>query len=219
MGQGIVDFYNTIQNRGFSRDFSFVFTDMDIFIDMDLNDSDKNDLMVYGIGAQLPAYETRTETLPFRGMEFNIPMTTRFSNSESWNVEFYIDSKLANYFNFAVIAYDQFNPITGYGNGTQGLYERKVSFMVLDETSTPISEITLFGVFIKAIGEVKYIKTGEGSVQKLPLVFSYQFANFKLITGDGEQGFFARIRDFGIKSKDVIQNTRRVVQEISNFRL
>ena len=92
MAQGIKEFYQEAQTRGFQRDFQLRLIDWSVLNDTgdgEGNIMDEEDFVLLKT-ATLPQMETTINPAPFMGLEFNVPGTTKFPGSKAWNVEFYM---------------------------------------------------------------------------------------------------------------------------------
>ena len=90
--QGIQNFYSAAQDTGFTRDFQLRITEWKV-----LNNAeqlDEIDALVMLRTATLPSMVTTVNQVPFMGLDFNLPGTTKFPGSQAWNVEFYYQQNL-----------------------------------------------------------------------------------------------------------------------------
>ena len=181
--QGIQNFYSAAQETGFTRDFQLRITPWKVLNNAEF--LDEIDALVMLRTATLPSMVTTVNQVPFMGLDFNLPGTTKFPGSQAWNVEFYYQQNLRE----AGYSYPSLRELfisTMLGNfdfqetstGNLQLPNKDDHFIelaVVDDQLSNISNYWLHGAFITQVGDVAFDLTGAGAVQKIPLTIAYQY--------------------------------------------
>ena len=87
MAQNISDFYRSVQQKDFARQFQFRLVKL-------ANTNFDEDTLVYVQTASLPGRAITNVPVPFMGLQFNVPGTVTYPNSNAYAVRFRCD---ANY--------------------------------------------------------------------------------------------------------------------------
>ena len=176
--QGIQDFYRVAQDTGFTRDFQLRITDWSVLNDAGaLNEDDFLMLRT----ATLPSMQTTVNQVPFMGLDFNLPGTTKFPGSQAWNVEFYFQqdrgdgTSLRDIFISTMLGNFDFQDTS---TGNLQLPDRDQNYIemcTVDDQLEPLVTYTLQGAFITQVGDVSFDLTAGGAVQKIPVTIAYQY--------------------------------------------
>ena len=180
--QGIQEFYSVAQDSGFVRDFQLRITDWKV-----LNDTGglgEDDYLMLRT-ATLPNMQTTINQVPFMGLDFNLPGTTKFPGSQAWNVEFYfqqqnlasgqIGGSLRDIFISTMLGNFDFQETS---TGNLQLPSRETNYIemcIVDDNLEPLTNYRLEGAFITQIGDVTFDLTAGGAVQKIPVTIAYQY--------------------------------------------
>ena len=81
----IQEFYNAAQQKEFARLFQFKVRTLGPFTEQDL---------LYVETAQLPDKSIASKTVPYYGLNFNVPGTVSYPGSDAWAVTFRCDEGL-----------------------------------------------------------------------------------------------------------------------------
>ena len=180
--QGIQNFYRIAQETGFTRDFQLRIIAWNVLNNVqDLNET----ALVMLRTAALPSMVTTVNQVPFMGLDFNLPGTTKFPGSQAWNVEFYYQQDLSRVgYSFPSLREHFISTMLGNfdfqetSTGNLQLPDKSNNFIeiaVVDDKLEDISNYTLHGAFITQVGDVAFDLTGAGAVQKIPLTIAYQY--------------------------------------------
>ena len=171
MSQGIQDFYRIAAGRGLQRDFQLRITLWNMTNSPVLTDLDNVLLKT----ATLPQMETTINPAPFMGLEFNVPGTTKFPGSKAWNLEFYMTQQANLRDTFVTALTTNFNINNSSGNLRLPPETDTVQFALVDDNLRAITNYTLYGAFVAAVGDVSFDLTGSGVIQKIPVTIAYQY--------------------------------------------
>ena len=172
--QGISQFYEVAQQRGFVRDFQLRLKYWNVLNNR--GSLDDNDFLLLTT-ATLPSMETTIVTAPFMGLDFNVPGTTKFPGSKAWDVEFYMTQSRNLRDIFIEIMKANFD-YDGTSTGNLRLPEingNNLSFTLVGDDLTEDTVYNLHGTFITKVGDVKFDLTKNGEIQKIPVTISYQY--------------------------------------------
>jgi len=91
VNQLIQDFYRVAQNREFARDYSFrvlsINTGGASSVEFDQDD------LVYIKTASLPERSISNVTVPYMGLNFNVPGNATYPGSDAYSLTFYADAQ------------------------------------------------------------------------------------------------------------------------------
>ena len=180
--QGISQFYEVAQQRGFVRDFQLRLKYWNVLNNR--GSLDENDFVLLTT-ATLPSMETTIVTAPFMGLDFNVPGTTKFPGSKAWDVEFYMTQNRNLRDIFIEIMKANFD-YDGTSTGNLRLPEingNNLSFTLVGDDLTEDTVYNLHGTFITKVGDVKFDLTKNGEIQKVPVTISYQYWTSLTSTG------------------------------------
>lgn len=172
--QNIQRFYKIAQDRDFSRDFLFRVTQMQLQGVPALRDDD----LVYVKTASLPGRSISNVEVPYMGLNFNVPGSVTYTNSDSYSLTFYLDaqSTLRSYFEQATR--NLFDDQTSTGEyGTSGL-ENYIILEQLDKqlNTVPNGSYKLIGASIRDVGSIEYsIAGGKGETVDIEVTLAYHY--------------------------------------------
>ena len=179
MAQGIKEFYQEAQSRGFQRDFQLRLIDWSVLNDTgdgEGNIMDEEDFVLLRT-ATLPQMETTVNPAPFMGLEFNVPGTTKFPGSKAWNVEFYMtqSKNLRNIFIATLLNNFNFEDTSTGNMQLPGINSDTIQLALINDNMERITQYRLHGAFITSVGDVAFDLTASGAVQKIPVTIAYQY--------------------------------------------
>ena len=179
MAQGIKEFYQEAQTRGFQRDFQLRLIDWSVLNDTgdgEGNIMDEEDFVLLKT-ATLPQMETTINPAPFMGLEFNVPGTTKFPGSKAWNVEFYMtqSKNLRNIFIATLLNNFNFEDTSTGNMKLPGINSDTIQLALINDNMERITQYRLHGAFITSVGDVTFDLTASGAVQKIPVTIAYQY--------------------------------------------
>jgi|TARA_R110002020_G_scaffold260513_3_gene474752 hypothetical protein len=185
MALTVEQFYETGSSAGFSRDFSFRVTDINIG---GMSVSEGDDVLIFARTASLPGREIEDKLANFGGHEFHLGGRAVYSNAAGYPIEFYCDEGIGLRDQFEKASRSTFlNGVGGDGFGFNP--GAKIVLQTLSKagpTARGTSEITLNGVSIRDIGDIDYtIADGTGEVVTFSVTFAYQFYDLNKNQGAG----------------------------------
>jgi hypothetical protein len=173
VNQLISDFYRVAQVRDFSRDYQFR------VLSINTGDSgvtfDQDDL-VYIRTASLPERAIQNKTVPFMGLNFNVPGNATYPNSEAYALEFYADAQSKIRQKFEQWSLDTFNDANSTGNYFMPKQNSSIDLVQLDAKMNKIAQYKLVGVSVRNVGALQYnIAEGTGETVKFTATVSYHY--------------------------------------------
>lgn len=172
VNQNIQNFYRAAADRDFSRDFLFRVTQLQL---QGVPAMDENEL-IYVKAAQLPGRDISNVTVPYMGLNLNIPGTVTYPGSEAYALNFYLDadSNLRNYFEQASRALFDDQTSTGeYGTPDDDFF---IQLAQLDKELEPVAEYKLVGASLRSVTGIDYaISDGTGATVDINTTISYHF--------------------------------------------
>lgn len=174
VNQSIQQFYKVAQDRDFSRDFLFRVTQMQLQGVPGLRDEE----LVYVKTAVLPGRDITNVSVPYMGLEFNVPGSVKYPGSDGYELTFYLDgqSTLRNYFETASRNLFDDESSTG-AYGTPGLE----SYLILEQldkelNTVPNGAYKLVGASIRSINNISYdIAAGTGETVEITVSLAYHY--------------------------------------------
>lgn len=173
MGMGIGGFYTNAVAKDFSRDFSMRVVSIGPGV---LNENDN----VYITTASLPGYAIANQSVPFMGMNFNVPGSGNFPGSDAWQVTFRADQQLNIREKLVTWQRSIFNAFPGTAGESTGAYGPKYTesvalVTVFDRDGNEVRGIKLIGVYPVQVGEISYDTTGNGVPATIAVTLAYQW--------------------------------------------
>ena len=172
VNQSIQNFYRVASDNDFSRDFLFRVTQMQLQGVPPMSESE----LIYIKAASLPGRNIGNVTVPYMGLNLNVPGSVTYPGSDSYALNFYLDAKsnLRNYFEAASRSLFDDQTSTGeYGTPDADYY---IQLAQLDKDLEPIAEYKLVGASLRTIGNINYdIAGGTGATVSIDTTISYHF--------------------------------------------
>lgn len=175
MGQGLQDFYQQAQKRGFARDFQFRVIQIG---GSKLKDED----FVLIKTATLPGRDMQIQQVPFMGVSFNIPGSPIFTGSDNWDVTFHATQDFLIRDEFEKLQSDIFDMQKvgtigkgGVSNLSLPGVERTIQLDLIGDNLTTIRSYFLIGCFIRSVSEISYDLQGAGKPVDFKAGLSYQY--------------------------------------------
>ena len=151
MGQGLQDFYQQAQKRGFARDFQFRVIQIG---GSKLKDED----FVLIKTATLPGRDLQIQQVPFMGVVFNIPGSPIFTGSDNWEVTFHATQDFLIRDEFEKLQSDIFDMQKvgtigkgGVSNLSLPGVERTIQLDLIGDNLSTIRSYFLIGCFIRNV--------------------------------------------------------------------
>lgn len=168
MAQNIADFYRSVQQKDFARKFQFRVVQL-------ANTNFGEDSLVYLQTANLPGRAITNVQVPFMGLDFNVPGTVKYPNSNNYAVSFRCD---ANYNIRTVLENATFNTFddgTSTGDYNIARNSSVIILNLMDKSGGVARQYTLYGAYVVSIGDVAYDLTDTGTIQNVDAVLAYQY--------------------------------------------
>lgn len=168
MAQNIADFYRTVQQRDFARQFQFRVVQL-------ANTNFSEDALVYIETASLPGRTITNVQVPFMGLQFNVPGTAQYPDSANYGVRFRCD---ANYDIRSVLENATFNTFDdGASTGDYNIARNSsvITLNLLGKGGETIRQYTLYGAYVQSIGAMNYNLGDNGTIQTIDAVLAYQY--------------------------------------------
>jgi hypothetical protein len=168
MAQNISDFYRSVQQNDFARQFQFRVVQL-------ANTNFGEEQLVYLETASLPGRAINNVQVPFMGLNFNVPGTANYPGSENYAVTFRCD---ANYDIRAVLENATFNTFddgTSTGDYNIARNSSVITLDLLNKTGGTIRQYTLYGAYVVSVGDIQYNLGDNGSIVIVPASLAYQY--------------------------------------------
>lgn len=172
VNQNIQNFYRAAADKDFSRDFLFRVTQMQLQGVPALEEGD----LIYVKTASLPGRNIGNVTVPYMGLQLNVPGAATYPGSDAYALSFYLDaeSSLRNYFETASRSLFDDQSSTGeYGTPDDDFF---IQLAQLDKELEPVSEYKLVGASLRSVSDIGYnIAEGTGATVQIDATVSYHF--------------------------------------------
>ncbi len=161
---GIIDFYNTAQQREFARDFQFKLLTLGPLVEDDL---------IYVRTAVLPGKSITNNQVKYMGLEFNVPGTVIYDGSAAWTVKFLCDE--AHNIRSKLVAWMTEIFDVESSTGRYGVPIETATLALLDKSLNPVRKYNLVGVYVQKVADISYNIEGSGKPLDFDVTLSYQF--------------------------------------------
>jgi len=175
MGQGLQDFYFQAQRRGFARDFQLRVVQIG---GTALTDSD----FVMIKSTTLPGRDMNVHTVPFMGLNFQLPGAPIFKGADGWNVKFHATQDFLIREEFERLQHEIFDEQKSGAAGKGGSgdlslpgFDRNIQVDLIDDKLKTIRSYYLIGCFIRSISDINYNLQGPGQPLEFDAVLAYQY--------------------------------------------
>ena len=168
MAQNISDFYRTVQQKDFARQFQFRLVQL-------ANTNFGEDDLIYVETANLPGRAITNVPVPFMGLQFNIPGTATYPGSDAYAVTFRCDQ---NYNIRAVLenaTINTFDDSTSTGDYNIARNSSVITLNLLNKSGGTVRQYTLYGAYVVSVGESTYNLGDNGTIQTVPTTLAYQY--------------------------------------------
>ena len=168
MAQNITSFYRVAQTRDFARQFQFRLVRFG-------NTGFSEDDLVYVETASLPGRSIQPQTVPYMGLQFNVPGTATYPGSNGYQVTFRCDQRYDIRNVLEQNTFETFDDNDSTGDYNIPSDSSVLILQLFDKDQTTISEYTLYGVYVQSIADTAYNITDSGSIVTIPVTLAYQF--------------------------------------------
>jgi hypothetical protein len=168
MAQNISDFYRSVQQKDFARQFQFRVVQL-------ANTNFNEDTLVYLETANLPGRAITNTQVPFMGLQFNVPGTAQYPNSNNYSVKFRCD---ANYDIRSVLedaTFNTFDDSTSSGDYNIARNSSVITLNLLGKNGVNARQYTLYGAYVVSVGEMAFNLGDAGTIQTVDAVLAYQY--------------------------------------------
>ncbi len=171
--QTIQNFYTQSQSKDFARSNLFRVLNIDFGdgSDVAFNEDD----LVYATTATLPKKDVTTNTVPYMGLEFNVPGITKYPGSNAYTIRFRCDENYDLRNRFLEVINDTFDDSDSTGNYFIPNQNSVIDIALLDKQLDRVSQFQLVGVAPVSVGDIQYDATGDGPVVEFDVTISYHF--------------------------------------------
>jgi hypothetical protein len=168
MAQNISDFYRTVQQQDFARQFQFRVAQL-------ANTNFGENQLVYLETASLPGRTINNVQVPFMGLNFNVPGTASYPGSEAYSVTFRCDSNYNIRAALENATFNTFDDGTSTGNFNIARNSSVITLNLLGKDATTIRQYTLYGAYVVSIGDIAYNIGDNGQIVTVPATLAYQY--------------------------------------------
>jgi hypothetical protein len=172
--QLIQDFYRVAVNRDFARDVNFRLLSINTggASSITFNEDD----LVYIKAATLPGRTIKNVSVPYMGLNFNIPGLAEYTNSEAYDLKFFCDAKSTIRQKFEQWSLDTFNDANSTGNYFTPTQTSTIDMVQLDSQMNRISQYQLVGCSVRNVGPLSYdMSGGTGSTVEFGATVAYHY--------------------------------------------
>jgi hypothetical protein len=168
MAQNISDFYRSVQDFDFARQFQFRLLTLG-------NTNFTEDQLVYLETATLPGRTIVNQVVPFMGLDFNVPGAAKYPNSNAWSVNFRCDQSYNIRSVLENATLNTFNDASSTGDYNIARPGSVITIQLLNKSQSPVRQYTLVGAYVVSVGEINYDLGDSGTIVKVPATLAYQY--------------------------------------------
>jgi len=167
---GIENFYNAAATNDFARQNLFR------VVSLGGNRFTTNELM-YVTATTLPGRAINNIQVPFMGLQFNVPGTAQYPNSNGWNITFRIPQNLSIRRKFEDWTKSVFDDSTSTGsyNIPSKDSDNQVILTLIDKRGNALRNYTLFGAYCLNTGDMTLDITTAGDIITQQATIAYQY--------------------------------------------
>tara|TARA_E500000318_G_scaffold97762_1_gene98675 strand:- start:8683 stop:9228 length:546 start_codon:yes stop_codon:yes gene_type:complete len=171
--QTIQNFYTQAQQKDFARNNLFRVLNINFGGGTEIS-FDEDDL-IYAKTATLPGKDVTTQTVPYMGLDFNVPGIAKYTGSAGYQITFRCDESYDLRNRFLQVLNDTFDDADSTGNYFMPTADSVIDLALLDKELDRVSQFQLVGVAIKSVGPLNYDVTAEGTVQDFDVTITYHY--------------------------------------------
>ena len=164
----IQQFYQTASVQDFARVFQFR---LNFYNNIQFNENH----LVYVETAALPGRAITNIAVPYMGLPFNIPGTVTYPGSDNYNVTFRCDQNYDIRSALEASTFLTFDEGSSTGNYNTPSSDSRLEMSLLDKAGAVVRAYTLFGAYIKALGDAAYDIKDTGTIQTVQATIAYQY--------------------------------------------
>lgn len=160
----ILRFYEVAKAKEFARDFQFRVVTLGPLTTDDI---------VYIRTGTLPGKSIENHQVPYMGLNFNVPGSTKYDGSDAWSVTFLADEAMNIRSKLEAWMSEIFSVETS--SGKYGVPSEIATIDLLDKEFNAVRRYNLIGTYIKSIEPLNYDIKGAGKPQEFNAVMAYQY--------------------------------------------
>ena len=168
MAQNISDFYRSVQQKDFARQFQFRLVQL-------ANTNFGEDTLIYVETATLPGRSITNVQVPFMGLQFNVPGTATYPGSESYAVTFRCDQDYNIRAALENATFNTFDDGTSTGDFNIARNSSVITMNLLNKSGGTVRQYTLYGAYVVSVGDLSYNLGDSGTIQTVPTTLAYQY--------------------------------------------
>ena len=168
MAQNISDFYSSVQQKDFARQFQFRLVQL-------ANTNLGEDTLIYVETATLPGRSITNVQVPFMGLQFNVPGTATYPGSESYAVTFRCDQDYNIRAALENATFNTFDDGTSTGDFNIARNSSVITMNLLNKAGGTVRQYTLYGAYVVSVGDLSYNLGDSGTIQTVPTTLAYQY--------------------------------------------
>ena len=168
MAQNISDFYSSVQQKDFARQFQFRLVQL-------ANTNFGEDTLIYVETATLPGRSITNVQVPFMGLQFNVPGTATYPGSESYAVTFRCDQDYNIRAALENATFNTFDDGTSTGDFNIARNSSVITMNLLNKSGGTVRQYTLYGAYVVSVGDLSYNLGDSGTIQTVPTTLAYQY--------------------------------------------
>ena len=133
--------------------------------------------LLYVTSTTLPGRAITNVQVPFMGLQFNVPGTATYPNSNGWQITFRVPSNLSirrKFEDWTKQVFDDSNS-TGAYNIPSKDSSNQIILALLDKSGNPLRTYTLFGAYPQSVGDLTVNITNAGEVLEQQITMAYQY--------------------------------------------
>ena len=171
--QTIQGFYTQAQAKDFARNNLFRVLNINFGSGTDVS-FDESDL-VYANTATLPGKTIGNIAVPYMGLNFNVPGTVTYDNSESYTIQFKSDESHNLREKFLQVQNDTFDDADSTGNYFMPTSDAVIDLVLLDKELNKVAQYQLVGCSIRNVGPQSYDMTAPGEIVTFDVTIAYHY--------------------------------------------
>jgi hypothetical protein len=168
MAQNISDFYRTVQQKDFARQFQFRVAQL-------ANTNIGETSLVYLETASLPGRTITNVPVPFMGLQFNVPGTASYPGSDSYAVTFRCDQNYDIRAALENATFNSFDDGTSTGDYNIARNSSVITLNLLGKNGNTSRQYTLYGAYVVSVGDIAYNIGDNGQIVTVPATLAYQY--------------------------------------------
>lgn len=168
MAQNISDFYRSVQQKDFARQFQFRLVQL-------ANTNFGEDTLIYVETATLPGRSITNVQVPFMGLQFNVPGTATYPGSENYAVTFRCDQDYNIRAALENATFNTFDDGTSTGDFNIARNSSVITMNLLNKSGSTVRQYTLYGAYVVSVGDLSYNLGDSGTIQTVPTSLAYQY--------------------------------------------